>query len=137
MLRHGATYAGHPACCAAANVALDIYEREELIERGRTLEKPLAAALAPLADHPLVGEVRAGLGFLAGIDVTPEALRADPGIVRDWQRACRAEGVLVRPLARGIAVSPPLVCGREEITLLADGIGAALDRLGAATRVAA
>ena len=38
VLRHGATYAGHPACCAAANVALDIYEREELIERGRTLE---------------------------------------------------------------------------------------------------
>ena len=100
VLRHGATYAGHPACCAAANVALDIYEREELIERGRTLEEPLAAALAPLADHPLVGEVRAGLGFLAGIDVTPEALAADPGIVRDWQRACRAEGVLVRPLAR-------------------------------------
>ncbi len=71
VLGHGATYAGQPACCAAANVALDIYEREELIERGRTLEEPLAAALAPLADHPLVGEVRAGLGFLAGIDVTP------------------------------------------------------------------
>ena len=71
VLRHGATYAGHPACCAAANVALDIYEREELIERGRTLEEPLAAALAPLADHPLVGDVRAGLGFLAGIDVDP------------------------------------------------------------------
>ena len=55
--------------------------------------------------------------------MTPEALAADPGIVRDWQRACRAEGVLVRPLARGIAVSPPLVCGQEEIALLADGIG--------------
>ena len=54
--------------------------------------------------------------------------------MRDWQRACRAEGVLVRPLAGGIAVSPPLVCGREEISLLADGIGAALDRLGAAPR---
>ena len=84
-----------------------------------------------------MGEVRAGLGFLAGIDVTPEALTRRSGIVRDWQRACRAEGILVRPLARGIAVSPPLICGREEIALLADGIGAALDRLGAATRVAA
>ena len=131
VLRHGATYAGHPACCAAANVALDIYEREELIERGWTLEKPLAAALAPLADHPLVGDVRAGLGFLAGIDVTDEALAADPGIVRDWQRACRQAGVLVRPLAKGIAVSPPLVCDRAEIALLAEGIGEALEQVGA------
>ena len=78
MLRHGATYAGHPTCCAAANAALDIYERDGLIERGRTLEGPLAEALAPLAGHPLVAEVRAGLGALAGIELTEEALAADP-----------------------------------------------------------
>lgn len=135
ILRHGATYAGHPACCAAANVALDLYEREDLIERGRTLEEPLAAALAPLADHPLVGEVRAGLGFVAGIDVTDEALAEDPQIVRAWQLACREAGVLVRPLAKGIAVSPPLVCGRTEIALLAEGIREALERVGAASAV--
>ncbi len=136
VLRHGPTYAGHPSCCAAANVALDIYEREELIERGWTLEAPLAAALAPLADHPLVGDVRAGLGFLAGIDVTPEALAADPGIVRGWQLACRQAGVLVRPLAKGIAVSPPLICGRDEIALIADGIAEALERIGATSAAA-
>ena len=137
VLRHGPTYAGHPTCCAAANAALDIYEREALIARGRTLEAPLAAALAPLADHPLVGDVRAGLGFLAGIDVSAEALADDPGIVRAWQRACREAGVLVRPLGSGIAVSPPLICGRDEIALLADGIAEALDRIGAASAAAA
>jgi adenosylmethionine-8-amino-7-oxononanoate aminotransferase len=135
ILRHGATYAGHPACCAAANAALDIYEREDLIGRGRTLEKPLAAALAPLAANPLVEEVRAGLGFLAGIDVTDEALAAAPGVVRDWQRACREAGVLVRPLAKGIAVSPPLICGPAEIALIADAIAEALERVEAASTV--
>ena len=60
MLRHGATYAGHATCCAAALTVLDIYERENLIPRGRELEGPLRDALAPLADHPAVGEVRAG-----------------------------------------------------------------------------
>jgi putrescine---pyruvate transaminase len=134
VLRHGPTYAGHPACCAAANVALDIYEREALIERGRTLEEPLAAALAPLAEHPLVGEVRAGLGFMAGIDLAPDALAADPGLVVAWQKACRVAGVLVRPLGRGIAVSPPLTCGQEEIELLADGIADGLDRVAARGR---
>jgi adenosylmethionine-8-amino-7-oxononanoate aminotransferase len=46
MLRHGATYAGHPAACAAALAVLDIYEGEDLIARGRELEGPLADALA-------------------------------------------------------------------------------------------
>ena len=52
MLRHGATYAGHPTCCAAALAVLDAYEAEGLIERGRELEGPLRDALAPLAEHP-------------------------------------------------------------------------------------
>jgi putrescine aminotransferase len=129
VLRHGATYAGHPACCAAANVALDIYEREALIERGRTLERPLAEALAPLADHPFAGEVRAGLGLLAGIDVAADVLAARPDGVAQLQRACRAAGVLVRPLAHGIAVSPPLIVERDQIDLLAAGIAAGFDAL--------
>ena len=65
VLRHGATYAGHPTCCAAALAVLDIYEAEDLIGRGQELEGPLQDALAPLAAHPAVGEVRAGTGLLA------------------------------------------------------------------------
>jgi adenosylmethionine-8-amino-7-oxononanoate aminotransferase len=134
VFRHGPTYAGHPACCAAANAALDLYERDGLIERGRTLERPLADALLPFADHPLVADVRAGLGFIAAIELTGETLTADPGAVARVQMACRAEGVLVRPLGSGVAVSPPLICGQEEIDQLAAAIGAGLDAsVGAAT----
>jgi putrescine---pyruvate transaminase len=136
VLRHGATYAGHPACCAAANAALDIYERERLIERGWTLEDPIADALGPLADHPLVAEVRAGLGALAGIDVRADALAQDPQLPVRWQRACREAGVLVRPLGAGIAVSPPLTVGKNEIALLAERIADGLDRLVPAARAA-
>jgi adenosylmethionine-8-amino-7-oxononanoate aminotransferase len=60
MLRHGATYAGHPTVCAAALEVMDIYERENLLVRGRELEQPLLDALAPLADHPAVTAVRGG-----------------------------------------------------------------------------
>ena len=136
VLRHGATYAGHPACCTAANVALDIYARELIIERGRTLERPLADALGPLAEHPLVAEVRAGLGALAGIELSAAALARDPRMPVRWQHACRDAGVLVRPLGAGIAVSPPLTVGHAEIALLADGIADGLDRLAPAARAA-
>jgi len=132
MLRHGPTYAGHPACCAAANAALDLYEREGVIERGRTLEGPLADALAPLRDHPLVGEVRAGLGFLAGIDLAEDVLARDPKAVGRWQMTCREAGVLVRPLGRGIAISPPLTCTEQEIEQAAEGIARGLQSLSSA-----
>jgi putrescine---pyruvate transaminase len=129
VLRHGATYAGHPASCVAANTTLDIYEREGIIARGRELEKPLAEAMAGLADHPLVGEVRAGLGFLAAADLAPDVLGSDPLAPGRWQRACRDEGLLVRPLGKGIAVSPPLVADEPELELLATGLPRSLDRL--------
>jgi putrescine---pyruvate transaminase len=129
VLRHGQTYAGHPTCCAAANATLDIYEREGLIDRGRTLERPLADALGPLAEHGLVKQVRAGLGFLAGIELTDDVLAREPAVATEWQLACRAAGVLVRPVVNGIAVSPPLICGEEEIAVLAAGIEHGLERI--------
>ena len=79
MFRHGATYAGHPTCCAAALANLDILERESLIPRGRELEGELMDVLAPLADHAACGEIRGGLGLAAAVDLTPEALTSVPG----------------------------------------------------------
>ncbi len=109
MLRHGATYAGHPTCAAAALAVLDAYEAEDLIPRGQLLEEPLREALAPLGAHPAVGEVRAGLGLLGAVELSADALAADPGGVAKLTAGAREAGVLVRPLLKGVAVSPPLV----------------------------
>ncbi len=129
VLRHGPTYAGHPTCCAAALATLDVYEREGLIERGRALEGPLERALRPLEAHPLVGEVRAGLGLLGAVELSEEALAADPGAVTRLTLACREEGLLVRALACGVAVSPPLTIAEEQIGEIGDGIAAGLAAL--------
>jgi putrescine aminotransferase len=129
VFRHGATYAGHPVACAAGLATLDIYERDGLIPRGRELEKPLADAVSGVAGHPLVAEVRAGLGFLAAVELTAEVMDADPGAPVKLQRACRDEGVIVRNLGRGVAVSPPLIAAEPELDLLAAALPRALDRL--------
>ncbi|MBA3906654.1 MAG: aspartate aminotransferase family protein, partial [Pseudonocardiales bacterium] len=41
--RHGATYSGHPAACAAAMANMDIMESEGLLERAKALESELFA----------------------------------------------------------------------------------------------
>jgi putrescine---pyruvate transaminase len=129
MLRHGATYAGHPSCCAAALAVLDAYEDEDLIGRGQELELPLREALAPLAGHAAVGEVRAGLGLLGAVALSDEALAADTGAVAKVAAGARAAGVLVRPLLRGVAVSPPLIVDRSHLDEIAAAIHAGLERL--------
>ncbi|MEI2702751.1 MAG: aspartate aminotransferase family protein [Baekduia sp.] len=132
VLRHGATYGGHPTCCAAANAALDIYETG-VLERGRLLEGDLEAALRSSESSPLVGQVRAGTGLIGAVELDQGVLAARPDAPLRLALACREEGVLVRPLGRGVAVSPPLPIEAHEIELIGTAIGAGLERLGAAT----
>jgi len=129
VLRHGPTYAGHPTCCAAALATLDIYERDGLIKRGRTLERPLERALRSLEQHPLVGEVRAGLGLMGAVELSEDARRTDPNAVSQLALACREQGLLVRTLATGVAVSPPLTISEAQIAEIGEGIATGLAAL--------
>ena len=116
-------------CCAAALEKLRIIEEERLLERSRKLEVALAGALAPLREHSLVGEVRAGPGFLAAVELDAPVLAARPDAVVRLQRLAREEGVLLRPLPSSVAMSPPLVCEPAEVEVIGRSIATALWRL--------
>jgi adenosylmethionine-8-amino-7-oxononanoate aminotransferase len=132
MWRHGYTYTGHATVAAAAMANLDITEREGLLSRARELESELVDALAPLADHALISEVRAGCGVMAAVQIDPAALAEDPALIGRVVPACRRAGIMTRTLATGaIHVSPPLILDPEGLKELSAGIGAALDELQA------
>jgi putrescine---pyruvate transaminase len=122
MLRHGATYAAHAACCAAALANIDLLGRDGLLTRGREMEGVLHGALKPLADSGKVSEVRGGVGTLAAVELSDELLAARPGAVGELVTAARGQGVLVRGLGRGVAVSPPLTATAEHFGLIHDAI---------------
>jgi adenosylmethionine-8-amino-7-oxononanoate aminotransferase len=127
IFRHGFTYSGHPAACAAGLANLDLIEREELVDRVAEMESVLAEAVAPLTDLPLVSEVRAGLGLLAAVEIDAEARAADPGLVERIVAGCRQNGVLTRGLAgRALQISPPYVISEEEIAKVTEAIAAAV-----------
>ena len=83
MWRHGYTYSGHATVAAVALANLDVIEREGLVARARELEDELAGALAPLAGHALVSEVRAGTGVLAAVQIDPAAIEAGHDAARE------------------------------------------------------
>jgi adenosylmethionine-8-amino-7-oxononanoate aminotransferase len=128
MWRHGYTYSGHATAAAGALANLDVMERESLPKRALELEGDLAAALAPLADHPLVGEVRSGTGVLAAVQFATDVLEADPSLPGKAVFASRANGILTRALGIGaLQVSPPLVLEADELNELREGLASALD----------
>ena len=122
VFRHGFTYAGHATACAVGLANLEVIEREGLVQRVRELEPVLADALAPLADHPAVAEVRTGVGLLGAVEL------ADPSKLQAVIDAAYERGVLVRGI-RGVAlqVSPPFVITEDEIAGTARVFGDALD----------
>ena len=72
-----------------------------LLERGRTMETALLDAVAPLAEHELVAEVRGGIGTLAAVELDADLLSARPKAVFEVAAGARARGVLVRTAAQG------------------------------------
>lgn len=130
VFRHGYTYSGHPAAAAVALANLDLVEREGLIKRVAALEPVLAQAVAPLSSHPLVGEVRAGTGLLAAVEIAERARLDDPGIGQRLVAAVRERGVITR-LLRGVAlqISPPFVITEDEIGRIVAAFAGALDEV--------
>lgn len=119
--RHGYTYAGHATVCAVALANLDLIEEEDLLSCSRRLERQIADRLAPLADHELVAEVRAGVGAFASLRLDPEALNRMPGLPAQFSATLRERGALTRALVGGeIQISPPLIWTDTELDMMAD-----------------
>ena len=126
VFRHGATYAAHATCCAAALANLALLEQDGLVERARSMEAALLEALKPLAESDSVAEVRGGVGLLAAVELSEDVLIRKPDAVARVAGAAREQGVLVRALGRGVALSPPLTVQEEHFGLMAEAIGAGL-----------
>jgi adenosylmethionine-8-amino-7-oxononanoate aminotransferase len=123
-LAHGYTFGGHPVACAVALANLEIFERENLIERARTNSPIFRKTLEKLYDLPIVGDVR-GDGYFFAVEIvkdkkTKETLsRAESEkLLRGFlNQALLDAGIYCRADDRGdpvIQLAPPLTCGPKE-----------------------
>lgn len=114
---HGFTFSHNPVTAAACLATLEILERERLVERAQAMGERLLALLAPLGQHPQVGDVR-GRGLMAGVEIV-----ADKATRRAFPRAERkAEAVGARAFAAGLITYPGGGCadGRNgDVVMLA------------------
>ena len=126
---HGATYAGHALCCAAALSLIPIYEEDNLIENSEIMGKYLLEKAVELKDkHACVGDVR-GLGLFVGLELVknkktkepliPADAKIRPGMNPKLEIAAKLGELGMMAMAANpvnvIALAPPLIITKDEI----------------------
>jgi 4-aminobutyrate--pyruvate transaminase len=118
---------------AVALKTLEIYARDRIVDKVTALAPQFRDGLRRLGEHPLVGEAR-GLGLIGGIELVADTRTKrsfDPklGVAARCVAAAQAEGLIVRALAGDtVSLCPPLIISPQELGLLFERLGRALDR---------
>jgi adenosylmethionine-8-amino-7-oxononanoate aminotransferase len=124
QLFHGHSYTGNALGCTAALANLEVFERENVLERVRERSRQLARRLADLRELAPVGDIRQR-GLMVGVELVRDRetrARFDPADrVGHWVcMAMRRRGVILRPLGDTLVLMPPLSVAAHEIELLVD-----------------
>lgn len=133
---HGHTYTGNALGCAAALATLGLLADGSIIRAVAHKAEGLREALAPLASHRNVGEIRQA-GLMCGIElVADRATKAHfPPGDRVGYHIClslRDRGIFLRPLGDVIVLMPPLSSTDDELRYLAEAVREGIvGRLGA------
>ena len=124
---HGYTYSGHPVACAAALASLEVYRRDGLFTRVKSLARLWEDSIHALRAKPHVIDIR-NIGLMGAIELAP---RADAPGARGYEVLVKAlkAGLLIRATGDIIALSPPLIISEAEIGKLFDILGGVLDDL--------
>ncbi|EMI21059.1 adenosylmethionine-8-amino-7-oxononanoate aminotransferase [Rhodopirellula maiorica SM1] len=130
---HGHTFGGNPLAAAAAVASLDLFRDTQLTETIDAKSQFLRECLAPIADHPHVGDVR-GRGLMVGIELVADRNRKTPFdsdrlIGRNVCERATELGAWIRPLGDVIVLMPPLVASNEELRFLADTVTRAIEEV--------
>ncbi|MDM0072169.1 aspartate aminotransferase family protein [Variovorax sp. J31P207] len=121
---HGYTYSAHPVACAAGIAALEVLQKERLVERVAALAPFFEAAVHSLKGSRHVVDIR-NYGLAAGI--TLAALPGEPAR-RPYEvaMACWRKGFYVRYGGDTIQLAPPFIVEKAEIERLVSALGEAL-----------
>lgn len=128
---HGHTYGGNPLAAAAAQATFDVFEDEQTLAKLSNKIQRLSDLLAPISQHPQVGDVRQ-VGFIAAIELVQDKATKLPFPWEDRRGAtvCREalkQGVWLRPLGNIIPIIPPLSISDQELEILVQAIAKGIE----------
>jgi adenosylmethionine---8-amino-7-oxononanoate aminotransferase len=107
---HGHTYTGNALGCAAAIASLELFEKHRVLENVTANAALMERELAPLRNHPHVGEIRQK-GILVGIELvqdrdTQAAFPPERRTGHLVTLAARRRGAILRPIGDVVTLIP-------------------------------
>ena len=114
------TFGGNPASCAAGLANLEIIENEGMVENAVALGEYLFDQLQTLHEHPIVGDVRGGMGLIAAVELVKdrdakEKFPKEAEIDKKMQPILDRHGLLTRARDNTIFMAPPLCITKDEV----------------------
>ena len=133
MLRHLITFGGNPASCAAGLANLEIMENEGVVENSAEMGDYLYEQLQTLYEHPIVGDVRGGMGLLAAVELvqdrdTKEKFPAEAQLAPKLTAIMEKNGLLGRA-GDIISLSPPLTITKDEVDFVVKALDDTLEEV--------
>ena len=119
---HSHSYTGNPLACAAALATLEIFHRQDIINRNQSLIKHIEVQGKRFDDHPNIGHVRqTGMIFAIEMVKDKSSRTAYPWQERRGLKAYQhalKNHVLLRPLGNVLYFMPPYVIEPGQIELV-------------------
>lgn len=124
---HGHSFTANPLGCAAALASLDIFDREPVFERVRSIAAVHAGRIAELRGHPRVGDARQ-LGCVAALELANSGGDYLAAAGQRLQAFYLENGILLRPLGGVIYILPPYCATPDELHRVWDVIAISLNK---------
>ena len=121
---HSHSYTGNPLACRAALATLDIFEKDNVLEKNKVLAKKLSDAFAWAKEDERIIHFRQ-TGMILAFDIKPEHLCEN--FSKEFFVHALDQSILVRPIGSTIYIMPPYIISDDEIIHLSKGIQASLN----------
>ena len=127
---HGFTFAGHPVSCAVALANLDVFEGEHILQHVQSTRGRRSAARSTGSTTCRSSAMCAAPASSTGLSWSRTRRRDSPSTTTSPSGCCAGflsgalfeAGLICRADDRGdpvVQLSPPLICGQEEIDFIA------------------
>ncbi|MCS7281112.1 MAG: adenosylmethionine--8-amino-7-oxononanoate transaminase [Desulfobacterota bacterium] len=121
---HGHTYTGNPIACNLGLANLELFEKENLLEKIRAKIEFARGELGRFNELAHVGDVRQG-GMMIGIELvqTKKDKKSYPPERKMGQKVilkAREMGLIIRPLGDVVVIMPPLAIDEETLKKIFD-----------------
>ena len=128
-LYHGYTYSAHPLACAAALAAINLYERENLLNTSQELIKYFEDGLHSLRGSRHVIDIR-NIGLLGAIELSPIPKQPYVRASNVFKKMWHEQNCYVR-LTGGeiLTLAPPLIINKQEIDKIIDSFNKVLKEI--------